>query len=195
MIRNIRWDKSDDGWLSQLWDKLWYKIVSIRWDSSPGWLFDFITLQLLFLFDTSFDKYISIWDYGFGGKNILNLMEDWKGNRMCLICEKTFKLDEKIRRKNRRKSRAWLIKKLLNLMRKQGEKPIIYCFVRYLRWKTSKILDRKTGRKTWYLLVKARLFRSKTWAQYPNLVLQRALLPQRPQYHTLISAFLIGFFA
>ncbi len=49
-----------------------------------------MTLQMFSLLDMSSDEHVSIWDYGFTdkGKNFLNPVRDWKGNRLCLIGEK-----------------------------------------------------------------------------------------------------------
>ncbi len=39
--------------------ELGYKIVPIRLNLSCDWLYDFMTLQLLFLLDTSFDEHVA----------------------------------------------------------------------------------------------------------------------------------------
>ncbi len=46
-------------------------------------------LQLPSLLNASFDKRIDVWGYGFGIENFLNPVEDWVGNHVYLISEKS----------------------------------------------------------------------------------------------------------
>ena len=82
-------------------------------------------LQLLSLLDTSSDKRVSIGDHGFGRENFLNPVENWTKNRVYSISEKSPKLNKKNEEK---KPGTWSMKNLLNLIRKQGRKPIICCY-------------------------------------------------------------------
>ena len=48
-----------------------------------------MTLQLPSVLDASSDERVDIWDHGIGRENLLNLVGDWKENRVYSIGEKT----------------------------------------------------------------------------------------------------------
>ena len=86
----------------QPWDKLWYKIVSIRLDPSRDQSYEFMTLQLPFLLDASSNKRIAFEIMALVEKNLLNSMrkQGRKPEKIeDLINDKPPKLDEKIKKK------------------------------------------------------------------------------------------------
>ncbi len=110
------------------------------------WLYD---ITIVFPLGHKFRRACSIWDYGFDEENFFNLVRNWGENCVYSIGEKTTETQWE---NKEGKSRARLMKNLLNLMRKQEGKPIIRCFVGVeivcREWKTPKTLARKMRRKT-----------------------------------------------
>ena len=91
-----------------------YKIIPIGFNLSYDLSYEFIILQLPFVLNTSFDKCVSIWNYGFGEKNLLNPVKNRERNCMCQLIKKPLKFNERLRKK----IGDLIDKKLLNLMRK-----------------------------------------------------------------------------
>ena len=67
----------------------------------------------------------SVWDYGFGEKNLLNPVENGRENRVCQLVKNLLNS----MKKRGRKSETLINEKPSNLMRKKRGKPIICCFV------------------------------------------------------------------
>ena len=86
-----------------------------------------MTLQLTFLLDASFDKHISIWDYGFGEKKLFKPNVKLRNKSYIQWMKKPSKLDEK----TKRKTKSSIDKKSLKLNKKTRKKTdhLIFCNV------------------------------------------------------------------
>ena len=108
-----------------------YEILAIRLNPLCDWSCDFITLQLSFFLDTSSNKRIlfEIMILLIRKKQFI-LNGKLRRKPYIQLAKKPSKLNKKIRKKTMGETQ--LMKNLLNLMKNQGGKPIIYAmFCKY----------------------------------------------------------------